>query len=132
MITVNRLVNGIANHLLAISLLAIFFFPRPFFLLVHYHLKCCTLWIPSLSRSAFFTHQKKYLQPSILKVYKKHQSQLLSEIKKIRVGLIIGGDGRCDSPGHSAKYGSYTMMDLEKQAVVDIQLVQVRVHIYMY
>ena len=90
-------------------------------------LKCVTL-----SRSAFFSHQKKYLQPSILKVYKKHQSQLLSEIKKIRVGLIIGGDGRCDSPGHSAKYGSYTMMDLEKQAVVDIQLVQVRVHIYMY
>ena len=76
--------------------------------------------------------RKKYLQPSILKVYKKHQSQLLSEIKKIRVGLIIGGDGRCDSPGHSAKYGSYTMMDLEKQAVVDIQLVQIRVHIYMY
>lgn len=75
--------------------------------------KCATI-----TKRTFFNHQKKYLQPSVLKVYKKHQSQLLNEIKKCRVGLIIGGDGRCDSPGHSAKYGSYTMMELEKQAVL--------------
>uniref|UniRef100_A0AAV2LZS8 Uncharacterized protein n=1 Tax=Knipowitschia caucasica TaxID=637954 RepID=A0AAV2LZS8_KNICA len=31
---------------------------------------------------------------------------------------------RADSPGHSAKYGSYTMMDLKSNKVVDIQLVQ--------
>ncbi len=27
--------------------------------------------------------------------------------------LSLGGDGRSDSPGHSAKYGAYTLMDLE-------------------
>ena len=41
-------------------------------------------------------------------------------------GLIIGGDGRADSPGHSAKYGSYTVMELEMGVVLDVQLVQVR------
>ena len=34
---------------------------------------------------------------------------------------MIGGDGRADSPGHSAKFGAYTAMELR---VIDIQLVQ--------
>ena len=38
---------------------------------------------------------------------------------------MLGGDGRADSPGHSAKFGSYTMMELKKKIVIDIQLVQV-------
>ncbi len=39
--------------------------------------------------------------------------------------LEIGGDGRADSPGHSAKYGSYTTMEINKDKIIDIQLVQV-------
>uniref|UniRef100_A0AAV2MN03 Transposase n=1 Tax=Knipowitschia caucasica TaxID=637954 RepID=A0AAV2MN03_KNICA len=31
---------------------------------------------------------------------------------------------RADSPGHSAKYGSYTMMNLQSNSVIDIQLIQ--------
>ncbi|KAK7889099.1 hypothetical protein WMY93_024659 [Mugilogobius chulae] len=31
---------------------------------------------------------------------------------------------RADSPGHSAKYGSYTIMELESEKILDIQLVQ--------
>ncbi len=42
--------------------------------------------------------------------------------------LSLGGDGRSDSPGHSAKYGSYTLMDLEHNAVLDVELVNVQVH----
>ena len=26
--------------------------------------------------------------------------------------IAIGGDGRADSPGHGAKYGSYTVLEL--------------------
>ena len=33
-------------------------------------------------------------------------------LKRDDMSLIIGGDGRADSPGHSAKYGPYTIMDL--------------------
>ena len=43
--------------------------------------------------------------------------------------LILGGDGLCDSPGHSAKYGSYSLMDLEKNNILDSQLVQVCIFI---
>ena len=39
--------------------------------------------------------------------------------------LVLGGDARKDSPGHSAKYGSYTLMDLGSNKIVDTQLIQV-------
>ena len=39
--------------------------------------------------------------------------------------LSLGGDGRCDTPGHSAKFCSYTMLDVNLMVVADIQLVQV-------
>ena len=44
--------------------------------------------------------------------------------------LVLAGDGRCDSPGHSAKYGTYTLMQADStqlrgaQKVVDFQLIQ--------
>ena len=57
-----------------------------------------------------------------------HQLSLLSLLKSAGTKLTLGGDGRADSPGHSAKYGSYTVMDLEQHVVVDMQLVQVYTH----
>uniref|UniRef100_A0A672JS98 Uncharacterized protein n=1 Tax=Sinocyclocheilus grahami TaxID=75366 RepID=A0A672JS98_SINGR len=38
--------------------------------------------------------------------------------------VSLGGDMRADSPGHCVKYGSYSMMDLSTNTIVDIQLVQ--------
>ena len=34
--------------------------------------------------------------------------QLLQQLQALDKPLMIDGDGRADSPGHSAKYGSYT------------------------
>jgi solute carrier family 8 (sodium/calcium exchanger) len=39
----------------------------------------------------------------------------------------LGGEARCCSPGHTAKYGSYSIMNLDNNKVVDVQLVQVNV-----
>ena len=36
----------------------------------------------------------------------------------------LNGDGRCDSPGHSAKYGTYKLMS-DKGEVITSSLVQV-------
>ena len=41
--------------------------------------------------------------------------------------ITIGGGGRADSPGHSAKFGSYGIIDLETNKVIHIELVQVRI-----
>ena len=47
--------------------------------------------------------------------------------KKMASGkaLTLGGDGKADTPGHSAKYGSYGLLDLDLMLVVHIELVQV-------
>ena len=39
--------------------------------------------------------------------------------------VVIVGDGRSDSPGHSAKYGSYTFMDMDTHKILDVEIVQV-------
>ena len=39
--------------------------------------------------------------------------------------LALSRDGRADSSGHSAKYGSYTVIEMSCNKVVDYRLVQV-------
>jgi len=39
--------------------------------------------------------------------------------------LWLSGNGRCDSPGHRAKDGIYTMIDQITDKIVDLQVVQV-------
>lgn len=79
----------------------------------------------SISSRTYFQHQRYYLQPSISSVWNKHQAETLKQLKCEKRALILGGDGRADSPGHSAKFGSYTVMELKKRVVLDVQLVQV-------
>ena len=38
--------------------------------------------------------------------------------------LTLAGDGRCDSPGYSAKYGTSTLMDVETDLIVDFHVSQ--------
>ena len=87
-----------------------------------------TLYCATISRKTFFRHQKKYLHPAIHVIWEKNQILLLSKLKEKQQGLVIGGDGRSDSPGHSAKYGSYSMLELNLNKIVDIQLVQVKLY----
>ena len=39
--------------------------------------------------------------------------------------LHLSGDGRCDSPGYSGKYGTYSLMDSATDLILDYSLVQV-------
>lgn len=83
-------------------------------------LKCA-----AISRSAFFRHQSDFLQPAINNVWRNHQRALLKVFKRGKKSLVVAGDGRADSPGHSAKYGCYTLVELTCNKVIDFQLVQV-------
>ena len=77
----------------------------------------------TITSRTFFSHQKSYLKPSVFAVWNQHQAELLKQLQKENRPLILGGDGRADSPGHSAKFGSYTVMELKKKVVIDVQLV---------
>ena len=80
----------------------------------------------SIKNRTYFEHQQKYLEPAILSVWTEKQSKLLSECAA-EGPITIGGDGRADSPGHSAKYGSYGIIDLSTNKVIHVELVQVSV-----
>lgn len=86
-----------------------------------------TMGCATISERTFFEHQKDFLHLSVSAVWEKHQSMLLTQLRREKRQLVIGGDGRADSLGHSAKFGSYTVMELKKQVVLDIQLVQVSI-----
>ena len=81
--------------------------------------------VPTICYSTFMNHQKKYLHTAVQRTYQQQQSTLLNNIKAEGRELIVGGDGRCDSPGHSVKYGTYSIMDAEQNKILDSQLVQV-------
>ena len=49
---------------------------------------------------------------------------LLSKLVKKQQGSFLGGDRRSNSPGHSPKYGSYSVLELNINKIVD-KLVQV-------
>ena len=66
-----------------------------------------------------------YLEPAILSVWETKQLTLLTQCRSTGTPLTIGGDGWADSPGHSAKYGSYGIIDLATNKVIHMELVQV-------
>ena len=81
-----------------------------------------------IAERTFYYHQTKYFAPSVIHVWKRSQQPLLS---KCRSPVIIGGDGRADSPGHSANYDSNGIIDLSTNKVLRIELVQVEIYFYM-
>ena len=81
--------------------------------------------LATISRKTFFRHQGQYLQPAINSVWKQSQEVLLRSLKEKGNPLVLAGDGRSDSPEHSAKYGSYSILDLTCNKIVDFKLVQV-------
>ena len=55
--------------------------------------------------------------------WKKEQSQIVSASK--RRGLILSGDGRCDSSGHNAKHLIYSLVDQSFKKFIAVSLTQV-------
>ena len=88
------------------------------------------LKVATITERSFYFHQISTLQPAVEHRWKAAQASLLEELRKARQPSTIGGDGRADSPGHSAKFGSYTIIELNRGKILDIQLVQVRFLIY--
>lgn len=79
----------------------------------------------AISIRTFIYHQQYYLHPAILQVWKNYQGAYIEEVQETGRAVRLGGDGRADTPGHCAMFGSYTLMNLEENKVVDMQLVQV-------
>ena len=81
------------------------------------------LGMASISDRTFRAMQACYLIPAVSNTWHCHQNAILNNISE---SVKLSGDGRCDSPGHTAKYGSYTLMDMSDSHVLHQELVQVR------
>ncbi|KAA0705258.1 hypothetical protein E1301_Tti019534 [Triplophysa tibetana] len=74
--------------------------------------------------NTFRSHARMYIEPAIVCKWKNWQDGMLNQIRQ-QEKVILGGDMRANSSEeHSAKFGSYTMMELQTNTIVDIQLVQ--------
>ena len=81
--------------------------------------------VANVTAQTFYRHQKHFLLPAIERTWKSYQEQLLATAKARGGCITLAGDGRADSPGHSAKFGTYTCIDVQQNAVLDIKIVQV-------
>ncbi|XP_057310004.1 uncharacterized protein LOC130648002 [Hydractinia symbiolongicarpus] len=77
-----------------------------------------------ISKSTFYDIQRSVLFPKLNTFYKKYRNNIYSECAAKEGNLI--GDGRSDSPGYSAKYGTYTLMSVDINKIIDFQVVHVR------
>ena len=79
--------------------------------------------IQFISQRNFSSTQKNYLFPIINKKFADHQVDVFNEVRNTEV--VAGGDGCCDSPWHSARFGTYSIVDTASSKVLDFSLVKV-------
>uniref|UniRef100_A0A8C6TKS8 Transposase n=1 Tax=Neogobius melanostomus TaxID=47308 RepID=A0A8C6TKS8_9GOBI len=79
--------------------------------------------LKSISEDTYTALRKKCVFPTITKTWINERNAVLTDLASQEV--VLCGDGRCDSPGHSAKYCTYTFLDAQSNKVVDFKVVSV-------
>jgi hypothetical protein len=90
-------------------------------LLVFKHMGMCA----TRSRT-FFIHQSQLIIPAILHHWEVYRKGLVQKVKAME-DIVWSGDGRFDSMGHSAKYGTYSMFCSPIDKIVHFELLQVTI-----
>ena len=87
-------------------------------------LMCRFLGLKFQSQSTFYRIQRLYICPSVFELWSETRETNLADIANCPV--VLAGDGRNDSPGFSAKYCVYSLMNCESHKVIDVQIVDKR------
>ena len=80
--------------------------------------------VVAFSRTLYYQIQKTFLYPTLNTVYKLHRANIFN-VCRTRTENNFIGDGRSDSPGYSAKYGTYSLMSTDINKIVDFHVVHV-------
>ena len=80
--------------------------------------------IACISKARFFEIQKALIFSVVNRCYKMLRDEIYEGCSNV-VTNHFSGDGRCDSPGYSAKHGTYSLMNTETNMIVDFQVVHV-------
>ena len=81
-------------------------------------------YIQWIGKTRYYAFQKKYLSGVVNEAYSKEKDILMTQMKK-KGHYRLSGDGRCDSPGHNAKYLTYSMFDQLKSKIISMAVTQV-------
>ena len=81
--------------------------------------------VARISERTFYCHTSSYVNPVIIQQWNANQQELLNSLGEREGELVLAGDGRCDSPGYCAKFGSFTLIEQQVNRVVAFELVQV-------
>ncbi|XP_040191633.1 uncharacterized protein LOC120924691 isoform X1 [Rana temporaria] len=78
------------------------------------------LGLCGISQTTYYKNQNYYLFPIINHHWCEERKDVISIIGTRTVALA--GDGQCDSPGSSAKYCTYTFLDMDTDKIIDFQV----------
>ena len=76
------------------------------------------------SSTLFNQYQQLYIIPAINEFWQQHKQQIWSE--KAGKSVILSGDGRNDSRGHSAQYCTYSLANMQDKTILQMNVVDVR------
>ena len=76
------------------------------------------------SEATYYYHQRHLLFPSITSYWQTYQKSILESLKGKEV--VLAGDGRHDSMGHSAKYCTYTLFCCTVGLIVHLVVILVK------
>ena len=68
-------------------------------------------------KGTFIGCRRNILYPVVHTNYVRQQEAVIEYLRGKQ--LHFSGDGRCDSPGYSAKYGTYSLMDSATDLILD-------------
>jgi len=74
--------------------------------------------------SSYYYHQHHLLIPTIVTFWREYKDKIVQSLSGKEV--VIAGDGRHDSMGHSAKYCTYSIFCCTVGLIIEIILVQVK------
>ena len=77
-----------------------------------------------ISETIFYRIQKLYCFPAVQTMWVDVKAAINDHLPS--TGVTLSGDGRNDSPGHTARYCVYTLMEQSSRAVVDLEVLDKR------
>ena len=73
-----------------------------------------------ISETIFYRIQKLYCFPAVQTMWADVKTAIHGHLPS--TGVTLSGDGRNDSPGHTARYCVYTLMEESSRVVVDLEV----------
>ncbi|XP_059929253.1 uncharacterized protein LOC132473239 isoform X3 [Gadus macrocephalus] len=79
--------------------------------------------LQTFNQDTFRRHTRCFLEPAVVHKWKKEQQILFQKLHQQGKVTVCGGM-RADSPGHNTKFSTYSLMHMESNTIIDVQLVK--------